>query len=377
MLLTIQRIPPAANRLWLRLTLAFAIVVIIAVTLYSMLSLALAIREINAVEGEDVWEKEATFQFTQPGGVIDSLTAYYVELGSWDGIAQTMHVIQSFNLPSPVAQLGYIFTDETGRVLFDSSPTNLDEWLNLDIDTTFPIVIGGELRGELKLISVNNIPGFQRTTSLREFIAHWLRDWLQQGAIIMGLIAMIAGIVAGGFISRNLTAPLKRLSAAAQAIGERDLQRRVEIKGSTEVQQLAVSFNAMAERLKQAETLRSHLVADVAHELRTPLTVLQGNLRAILDDVYPLTKSEVAGLYDQTRLLSRLVNDLHEISQAEANKLPLNLSELDISGLLQKLEAIFAPIAEADGINIRIHTLAAHYVNGDDARLSQVMNNLL
>ena len=45
-------------------------------------------------------------------------------------------------------------------------------------------------------------------------------------------------------------------------------------------------------------------MADVAHELRTPLTVLQGNLRALLDDVYPLDKAEVARLYDQTRHLA-------------------------------------------------------------------------
>jgi two-component system, OmpR family, sensor kinase len=49
------------------------------------------------------------------------------------------------------------------------------------------------------------------------------------------------------------------------------------------------AFNEMAADLEQAETLRRNLVADIAHELRTPLTVIQGNLQAILDDVYPNT----------------------------------------------------------------------------------------
>jgi two-component system OmpR family sensor kinase/two-component system sensor histidine kinase BaeS len=62
------------------------------------------------------------------------------------------------------------------------------------------------------------------------------------------------------------------------------------------------------------------MIADVAHELRTPLTVIQGNLRAILDDVYPLTKAEIATIYDESVMLSRLVGDLRELAQAEARQ---------------------------------------------------------
>jgi signal transduction histidine kinase len=133
----------------------------------------------------------------------------------------------------------------------------------------------------------------------------------------------------------------------------------------------------MAQRLEEAERLRSNLVADVAHELRTPLTVLQGNLRAILDDVYPLSKAEVASLYDQTRLLSRLVNDLHEISQAEANKLPLNKASIDISELLHSIGTTFGPMAEAEGVSLTVRTQMNLLMRGDYTRLSQVMHNLL
>ena len=67
------------------------------------------------------------------------------------------------------------------------------------------------------------------------------------------------------------------------------------------------------------------MLADIAHELRTPLTVIQGNLRAILDDVYELDKVEMARLYDQTRQLSRLVDDLHDLTLLEANQFSLDL----------------------------------------------------
>ena len=96
------------------------------------------------------------------------------------------------------------------------------------------------------------------------------------------------------------------------------------VKGTTEIKSLAQSFNKMVDQLQRNETLRRNLVADVAHELRTPITALQANIYAILDDAYPMTKTEIAGLYDQIRMLSRLVKDLHELSQAESGLLPLD-----------------------------------------------------
>ncbi len=134
----------------------------------------------------------------------------------------------------------------------------------------------------------------------------------------------------------------------------------------------------MAAALEQAETLRRNLVADVAHELRTPLSVLQGNLRAILDDVYPLNKTEVARLYDQTRLLSRLVNDLHELAQAEARQLLLNPQPTDLADLVHSTVTTFAPVAETRGVTLEAQVPPdLPSVLADSARLAQVLHNLL
>jgi len=112
--------------------------------------------------------------------------------------------------------------------------------------------------------------------------------------------------------------------------------------------------------------------------LRTPLTVLQGNLRAILDDVYPLDKEEIARLYDQTRHLHRLVNDLHELAQAEAGRLPLTLAPVDLAALAADAVDVFVPIAEEQGVKLVFQADASPIlINGDRARLMQVFQNLL
>jgi signal transduction histidine kinase len=192
------------------------------------------------------------------------------------------------------------------------------------------------------------------------------------------LIGATVATVAGVLLSRSLTRPLDELAAAARDIGAQNLSRRVNVKGTDEIADVATAFNEMAGRLEQQETLRRNLLADVAHELRTPVTVLQGNLRAILDDVYPLEKEEVARLYEQTLHLTRLIDDLRELAQAEAHQLPLNVTAVDVAKLVKETAVTFQPICDHEGITLRAELLGAlPIIQADQARLRQSLNNLL
>jgi len=196
------------------------------------------------------------------------------------------------------------------------------------------------------------------------------------GQLIIGVT--ILGIFAGMLGTRGLTAPLSRLAQAARAIGARDLTQRVKVQGSQEIKDVARAFNEMAAELQQAETLRQNLLADVAHELRTPITVIQGNLQAILDDVYELDKTEIAQLYDQTRQLSRLVDDLRILAQAEAKQLPLDMTDIVVEDLVNDITSIYAPIMETEGIEFHTSTLEnLPTIYGDRERLMQCLQNLI
>lgn len=367
------------NRLWVRLTIAFSLVVVIGVTTYAMIDIWLSIQELNDLEeqGAEIWGHGPEYQFIRPGGVIDALESYYEAQRSWDEIDSVMSVVQSFNVPNPVQHVSYSFRNNRDEVLFTTHPENIDEWRRRDFDHTFPIAVDGQVRGYLRVLSLNNFTDFDRAQTPTELFTIWLEDWLQTRVRVIAAVGIIFGVLFSVFISRSMTAPLRRLSDAAQAIGAHDLSRRVSVRGTAEVNRLSSTFNQMAEELETGERLRRTLMADVAHELRTPLTVLQGNLRAILDDVYPLTKTEVAGLYDQTRLLSRLVADLHDLARAEAHKLPLNMDEIDLTNLVDRTSATFGPLAEADGVTLNIDTAVPLPVHGDQARLAQVLHNLL
>jgi signal transduction histidine kinase len=133
---------------------------------------------------------------------------------------------------------------------------------------------------------------------------------VDKGILIGAIIAVALAALVALAIAYYLTRPLKRLTAAARTVADGDLSHRVEPAGPIEVRQLGDAFNDMAASLSESEELRRRLVADVAHELRTPLTSLRAQAEGIAEGVLPADPARLASLVDDTRQLSRLVDDL-------------------------------------------------------------------
>jgi len=210
---------------------------------------------------------------------------------------------------------------------------------------------------------------------------HFFDPWhdLPENLLRAIALASIAGIGGGIVASRILAAPITKLSTAAKAIGSGDLSARAPITGnSREIDELAHTFNKMAADLQRAAELRNSLMADVSHELRTPLTVLEGNLRAALDHVYELDDEQIANLYEQTRHLISLVNELRELTLAEAAQLPLDKNPIDLILLAEETAAVFEPLAEEKGVHLVV-TMPDDLppADADRLRLRQVLHNLL
>ncbi|MCC7164823.1 MAG: HAMP domain-containing protein [Anaerolineae bacterium] len=192
------------------------------------------------------------------------------------------------------------------------------------------------------------------------------------------VVIAILAIALGTLMSRSFTAPLNQLAAAAKRYAARDWSQRVPVRGAQEIVEVSTAFNQMADELEKQETLRRNLMADIAHELRTPLTVMQGNLRAMLDEMYPLDRAEIATLYDETRLLARLVDDLRELALADAGKLPLKLEAVNPNEILNTAAANFAIPADAQDVRFEpLGLINLPPVHADADRFAQVLRNLL
>jgi two-component system, OmpR family, sensor histidine kinase BaeS len=120
------------------------------------------------------------------------------------------------------------------------------------------------------------------------------------------------------------------------------------------------------------------MLADVTHELRHPVHILQGNLGAILDGLYPLEMEVIARLLEQTRHLTALVDDLHELAQAEAKQLTLHKQETDLRTLVASAVEVCQPLAVNEGIDLNISLPQSSVMRIVDAdRLRQALLNLL
>ncbi len=360
------------NKLWIRLTLAF-----FAVTLIGLVAVALLINNRVSTQFKDYVMRNDMVN----SPTIAALEAFYAENLSWVGAESILE-----NSASGMSGIGkgmghgagtqhgmsnFTLTDADGTVLFSRRADTPSQFSSTELTDAIPLKVDGATVGYLHFLPLGNN---DLTASEQAFLQKVNLSILQAG-----VLAALLGLLLGIIIARGLSAPLQSLSAAANRIARGDLAQRVPQKGTQELADLAQSFNDMAESLSEAETLRQNLVADVAHELRTPLTVLQGNLRAILDGVYKLEQSEITRLYDQTRHLIRLVNDLRELAQAEAGQLNLNLSQVDLKVLAQDLIAQFEPMAQAENIdlNLKLPDTPVPMVRADASRLTQVFHNLL
>jgi len=266
--------------------------------------------------------------------------------------------------------LRLLLADESGRVVVDTASSTLGTTLAAaDLAAGVPLVVDGHQVGTLLAVSMTA----DVATPAGDFLSAVNRStWL--AGLSAGMLALVLGLL----LFRQIVAPVRAVTTAAQQLAAGQLDRRVPVTSQDEVGQLARAFNRMAETLARDRQLRQNMMADIAHELRTPLSVIQANLEAMLDGVLPASPPEIASLHDETTLLSRLVADLRLLSLAEAGQLKLERNETDLGDLVKKVADRMATQAgENDIALITDIESGLPMLNVDVDRISQAIGNLV
>ncbi|UCD07995.1 MAG: HAMP domain-containing histidine kinase, partial [Dehalococcoidales bacterium] len=193
-----------------------------------------------------------------------------------------------------------------------------------------------------------------------------------------GLIAIIIALILTYFFSRRILSPVRALTYAARKLGSGDFTQRVNVKGNSELDQLGNTFNTMADNLGKAEELRKNMVADIAHELRNPLANIKGYLEAARDGLIETNQETIHKLDEEAILLTRLVDDLQELSLAEAGELKLEYEPGDIGKIIETTAQMMQTIASQKGVNLGFTPSdELPEVDIDVHRISQVLHNLI
>ncbi|MBI2853889.1 MAG: HAMP domain-containing histidine kinase [Chloroflexi bacterium] len=203
---------------------------------------------------------------------------------------------------------------------------------------------------------------------------------------VAGISAVAASAIMAIILSRQITAPLRRLSTAARHVAHGDLSVRVAHPGTNdkykhgadEVGVLTNTFNSMVETLDRGQEMRRNLMADLAHEMSTPLAIMQSNLEGMLDGVVETSSANIASLQEEALLLSRLVKDLRTLSQVESGRLELHPEETDVGTVVSAVVKAAEPEARRKHINLSIEAAPnTPPALIDTDRITQVVGNLL
>ena len=255
---------------------------------------------------------------------------------------------------------GRLFLLNAEREVLTGSPKNITEaWLT-------PIQVHGQVVGYL-----GRMPRYDLVESLDQVVS--ARQGSQFAVISLALLLAVA--LNAALISDWLARRLSALGASATAIANGDYSVRLPQHGHDELAHLAAEFNHMARSIDAAQQARKRWIADIAHELRTPLSSLRAEIEALLDGVREPTPFRLESLAQEVTRLTRLVEDLRQLSMADIGALDYTTEPLDLGMLVADyLEEASAKLPQGwllqkfigPGIELR----------ADSDRLCQVLSNL-
>jgi signal transduction histidine kinase len=197
-------------------------------------------------------------------------------------------------------------------------------------------------------------------------------------SLFSALVAVALALALGGLLAVTLTRSLRELTEATIEIARGKLGRQVKVRSNDELGDLAASFNQMSHDLARATHARRQMTADIAHDLRSPLSVLSGYAEALSDGKLPGTPEIYGILHQETRRLSRMVDDLRTLSLADGGDLPLVRQAISPQVILERAAARHAVAAAQKEIRLDVDAAPGlPALTVDVERMAQVFDNLI
>jgi two-component system, OmpR family, sensor histidine kinase BaeS len=192
-------------------------------------------------------------------------------------------------------------------------------------------------------------------------------------------LTIVLAIVFSMIFSKKLTSGLKKLSFATKELRQHNLDIRIPLTGlPSEVKELAISFNKLAESLAKEEMLRKQFTGDLAHELRTPLATLRSQIEAFQDGIWEPTPQRLTQCHEELMRLVRFVNEMEKLLAAENPQMKLEKVDLEAGGVLMALWEMFQPLCKQKGVELILREpLQEEWFKADKDRLVQVLTNVL
>ena len=230
-----------------------------------------------------------------------------------------------------------------------------------------PVYTGGEISGVLIL----NLPlaPVEDTASI-----------LQRQLFYISLILLAAALLISFLLARSFTRPIVEIKKAAEKMAAGDFSARIRVNEGNEIGQLAETINYLGQQLSKIDQLRKDLIANVSHELRTPLSLIRGyaeTLRDVTGNAPDKREKQLGIIIEETDRLSRVVDDILNLSQLQSGHFNLNRSNFSLYDLVSKVAAKYDLLSQQTGVSIIVQHSGDDRLEADEARIEQVLYNLI
>lgn len=230
-----------------------------------------------------------------------------------------------------------------------------------------PVQVDDELVGHLAFLPLPRLES--------SFDLDFARSQMRSGVVTALLVLLLASLASMVF-ARRLANPLRGMADSAKRIAGGDYAARVAMDRSDEIGELANDFNAMAEALEKNRDARQRWTAEISHELRTPIAVMRAELDALEDGVRPINHEALHSLSAEAQRLSRLVDDLYQLSLADSGALAYRFEAEDLSELLAEALQVQESAFARAGLTLEADLLPSAPIRADSGRLAQLWANL-
>jgi len=292
---------------------------------------------------------------------------YYDHYGSFDGITLRTLIWNAESSGQAPIPPDLVLIDATRAPIFGPA-------IAIDDLTLRAINVSDETVGWL---------GLPNNPEARADIEHRFVRKQRNFLLSIAAATLFLTFIGAWWLSRKLVKPIEAIAAFSRTLGDGEFIQRLSgtflrEQKSDELKQLSSSMNSLANSLEQGHSSRQRWLADLSHELRTPVTIMRAELEAMQDGVRPLDQHQISAILSETLHLTKLLDDLHDLSLADAGALRYRMEAINLNDIVRASCSSYESQFLAKQQQLLCNTPSTPIIfHGDAVRLRQLLDNLL
>jgi len=203
---------------------------------------------------------------------------------------------------------------------------------------------------------------------------------VNKSIILSVVLSILITVLISMFISKQFSTPLRKVSKISIDLSNGNYRVRSNHKSSIlELEDLRNSVNILGEKLQHQDALRKRLISDISHEVRTPLNILQNNLEAMIDGIFPVDNERLTYLNEEVIRFGKLIDNFNALREVEGEETALNMEQISFTDILLSVVKEFKLISQNKNIDMALEYSTCNQCNilGNKDKIKQVIINLL